>query len=166
MSDNVTFAPIVGLEEIEQASKLAGAIWTEHYAGIISDEQIGYMVDKFQSSTAIQEQLANGYEYYWMLYEGKKVGYFAIKAEAGLLFLSKIYLDKAYRGKRIASRAFAYLKQLCKERKLSKIWLTVNRNNATSIAVYQKVGFVVDREQVADIGRGFVMDDYIMELAV
>jgi ribosomal protein S18 acetylase RimI-like enzyme len=43
------------------------------------------------------------------------------------------------------------------------IWLTVNRYNDATIAVYEKKGFRTVRTQVADIGNGFVMDDYIME---
>ena len=45
-------------------------------------------------------------------------------------------------------------------------WLTVNRYNDHTIDVYKHWGFTVAREQCADIGNGFVMDDYVMELEV
>ena len=44
--------------------------------------------------------------------------------------------------------------------------MTVNRNNTGSVAAYEKMGFQKVREQVAEIGGGYVMDDYIMELPV
>ena len=53
-----------------------------------------------------------------------------------------------------------------KLRELNKIWLTCNRNNTSSLEVYKHLGFEVVREEVADIGNGFVMDDYILEYEV
>jgi ribosomal protein S18 acetylase RimI-like enzyme len=55
------------------------------------------------------------------------------------------------------------LEDLCRRDGLPKIWLTVNRNNSNSIKTYESLGFVKSRTQIADIGEGFVMDDYIME---
>jgi RimJ/RimL family protein N-acetyltransferase len=55
---------------------------------------------------------------------------------------------------------------LCKEKGYHKIWLTVNRFNENTIKVYEKKGFIKTRTQVADIGNGFVMDDYIMEKTI
>ena len=46
------------------------------------------------------------------------------------------------------------------------LYLTVNRENAGSIAAYLAMGFRKVREQVTDIGEGYVMDDFIMEKAV
>ena len=42
--------------------------------------------------------------------------------------------------------------------------LTVNKRNFDSIAFYQKIGFkIVDCVEM-DIGGGFIMDDYVMEI--
>ena len=56
-----------------------------------------------------------------------------------------------------------FIEQIARELGLSSIYLTVNKNNEHSIAVYKKKGFLTVKDQVADIGNGFVMDDYIME---
>lgn len=95
--------------------------------------------------------------------EGGIAGYLSVKEEDGKLFLSKFYVSKENRGKGYASQAMSFLERLCRERGLSHIWLTVNRHNESSIGVYRKKGFQVIREQVADIGNGYVMDDYVME---
>jgi hypothetical protein len=42
----------------------------------------------------------------------------------------------------------------------------VNRNNENSIKTYERFGFDKAGTQVADIGGGFVMDDYIMEKTI
>ena len=46
---------------------------------------------------------------------------------------------------------------------LPAIRLTVNKGNADSIAIYRHTGFAIVIDVVADIGNGYVMDDYVME---
>ena len=41
--------------------------------------------------------------------------------------------------------------------------LQVNKRNVNAINSYKKYGFVVRDATVDDIGRGYVMDDYVME---
>ncbi|MFR9065367.1 MAG: GNAT family N-acetyltransferase, partial [[Clostridium] scindens] len=55
---------------------------------------------------------------------------------------------------------------LCRERGLSKIYLTCNKHNDNTLAIYDHLGFKITDEQVADIGNGFVMDDYILTYAI
>ncbi|MEG2601476.1 MAG: GNAT family N-acetyltransferase, partial [Carnobacterium sp.] len=52
------------------------------------------------------------------------------------------------------------------ENDLLKIQLTVNKYNDKSIAAYKKMGFVTVKEQVADIGGGYIMDDFVMEYSL
>lgn len=151
-------------EETAEVARLAAEIWREYYVSIITIEQIEYMIGKFQSVSAIKDQiLQQGYEYYLIHNDSSAVGYISARQEEGKLFLSKFYIGKEYRGRSYASQALAFLEKLCKDRNLSHIWLTVNRYNEASIAVYEKKGFRTVREQIADIGNGFVMDDFIME---
>ena len=59
-----------------------------------------------------------------------------------------------------------FLKDICRERGISAIWLTCNKHNNNTLAIYDHLGFKIIDTQVADIGNGFVMDDYILELTV
>lgn len=159
------FERVQSQEEIEQLAQLASTIWKEYYTGIISEEQIDYMVEKFQSPAAIKSQIEEqGYEYYLLKPDGEYVGYIGIKATAAeSLFLSKFYISKEYRGRGYGSKVMEFLYKLCQERDIKKIWLTVNRYNENSIMVYERKGFYKLRTQISDIGNGFVMDDYVME---
>ena len=159
----VEFYPVKTSGKIEELCAMAEEIWHEHFTPIIGAAQVEYMVEKFQSIPAVTEQIANGYEYYLLLLEGRAIGYTGIHAENGELFLSKLYLRKENRGKGYARQAMNFLEDLCRQRGLSKIWLTVNRYNSNTIAAYKAMGLVTVREQKADIGNGFFMDDYIME---
>lgn len=150
-------------EAIETVAELGREIWNEHYATILSKSQIDYMLDKFQSKRAVTEQIESGYRYFLAEYDGESCGYVGVKSDGERLFLSKLYLKKEFRGKGVASKALKMLERICEEEKLSAIWLTVNKYNLDSKAVYEKKGFKVIDEQVNDIGSGYVMDDYIMQ---
>ncbi|WP_440194919.1 GNAT family N-acetyltransferase [Anaerocolumna jejuensis] len=156
---------VISREDMEQLAQLARKIWNEYYIQILSREQIAYMVEKFQSVGAITDQIENqGFEYYNLRPGGAAAGYIGIKAQGdGSLFLSKLYISKEYRGMGYAKEAMDFITELCKERGLNKMWLTVNRYNDNSIKVYEKMGFHIVRAQVANIGNGYSMDDYIME---
>ena len=161
MQDNVLQK--VTEPEIDELSRLAFDVWTEHYKNILDMGQITYMLNKFQSSQAIREQQQyDRYEYYWIVDHGTKAGYCAVQPMEDSLFLSKLYLQKEYRGKGLARRTLQELEDRCRKDGFPKIWLTVNRNNP-SVNVYDSLHFTKAREQVADIGNGYVMDDYIMK---
>ncbi len=153
-------------EDLHKIAELAEIIWHQHFTPIIGKEQVIYMVDKFQSFPALKEQLTSGYEYYRIFDQDDFCGYCGIHPENGKLFLSKLYLKKEARGRHLASQTFDFLKQLCRERGLSAIWLTCNKHNDNTLAVYRHLGFKTVDTQVADIGNGFVMDDYIMEVTI
>lgn len=160
----ITFPSVETKPQIEEVARLAADIWHEYYITLITREQIAYMVDKYQSVPAIEEQIGReGYAYYLMQAGETAVGYMAVKPDSDTLFLSKFYVAKEHRGQGYASQADAFLDELCEASGVNRIWLTVNRDNRSSIAVYEKKGFRIVREQVADIGNGFVMDDFVME---
>lgn len=160
---SIQIIPAVSEEDVSEIARLAENIWMEHYLPILSVEQIVYMVKKFQSKEAIASQIASGYSYYLIMWEDSAAGYFAIRRDPSKLFLSKLYVDERFRHRRIASRVIAFLEKLCRVEKLETIWLTVNKNNKSSIAAYLRMGFSTVRSQTEPIGEGFVMDDFVME---
>lgn len=160
------FIPVETQSRIRLLASLADKVWHEFFPGIITEEQVDYMVERFQSEKALTRQIAEeGYEYFFMELNGIPIGYFGVHVEADRkkLFLSKLYLLKSYRGKGYATQAFQFLEGVAMAFHLKSIYLTVNRGNSHSVDVYKNWGFVTVKEEVTDIGNGFVMDDYIME---
>ena len=166
MTDTFETLKVNNDQQIQEVAELAEMIWHEHFTPIIGTSQVEYMVDKFQSVPALKTQLKDGYEYYQLFDRGEFCGYCGIHPDKGRLFLSKLYIRKECRGRHLATKAFHFLKDLCSKRGLSAIWLTCNKHNDDSLAVYSHLGFKTIDTQVADIGNGFVMDDYIMEYTV
>ena len=153
---------VVANTDIDNVVQLADSIWREHYIPIVGKPQIDYMLENFQSASAISEQIENGYEYYLMLYNEKEVGYLAILQEKLALFLSKIYVLKSFRGLKIGKQAMAFIETKARTYQKSEIRLTVNIHNINSIEAYTKLGFRNAGPQVTDIGSGFIMDDYLL----
>ncbi len=152
--------------QIQIVESLAGEIWTEHYIPIIGKEQVDYMLEKFQSKQAIAEQIRAGVLYFLIQEDDEFIGYMAVQPKGRELFLSKIYVKSAQRGKGYGKKAVQYAETLAKESGLCKVVLTVNKNNVNSIKAYEKIGFKNTGSIIQDIGNGFVMDDYKMEKAV
>lgn len=160
---SVSFVPVVSADDVALLADIASRVWHEFFPSLLSAGQIDYMVEKFQSPGALSAQLGEGYEYFFVVSGGEKIGYAGVKPGGKKLFLSKLYILKKFRRQGLASQTFAFLEGICRSRGLASVWLTVNRHNTHSIEVYRAKGFDVVREQMADIGGGYVMDDYVME---
>lgn len=152
-------------EKIKELAVLSNEIWHEYWPCILSAEQIDYMVDKFQSERALNEQIENEcYSYYFIDDNNEHLGYFGISSKnKDYLFLSKLYLKKECRHLGYGKKVFEEIKLIAKNLGYNKIQLTVNKNNLNTINAYLKYGFKTIDSVVSDIGNNFVMDDYIME---
>ena len=155
-------------EQIKELATLAKEIWNEYSICFISQEQIDYMLEKFQSEQVMKDQMKfQRYQYYFLEEDGENIGYFGIQLQKDNLFLSKIYIKKDFRGKGDGKKAFTNaIVPIAKELELPQITLTVNKYNLPSIMVYERLGFDRIKSQETDIGNGYVMDDYIYEYTI
>ena len=161
----ISFQPVHSAEQIGEVARLAREIWRQHYLPIIGREQVDYMLEKFQSEKAIAEQIRQSHEYHIITRTGQSAGYLAVvpgKNDAWLM-LSKLYVRKSERGHGLGKQGLKFVEQLCLERRINLLWLTVNKNNTQSIAWYSRMGFRNAGPIVQDIGGGFVMDDFRFE---
>ena len=157
---------VCGEADIRRMTKVAEVVWREANTAFCSPEQVEYMIEMFQSYEAVSGQLVHGYRYFLVEENGEILAYFGVQPQGERLFLSKFYILKEHRGKGIFSMGLEFMAELCREQQLDTIYLTVNRNNTHACEVYLHKGFKIAEEAVADIGCGFVMDDYIMEYDV
>lgn len=158
----IHIVPAHSTQDYLQIEALADTIWREHYIPIVGKPQIDYMLKKIQSAKAIEKQIESGFEYFSIFYDEIAVGYLSTKQEINALFLSKIYILSHYRGKKIGKKAMQFIEEKAKAYQLESIRLTVNKYNTNSIKAYEKLGFKNIGAIVADIGNGFIMDDFEM----
>lgn len=152
-------------ETFTEVATLAAAIWKEHYTPIIGAEQVAYMLNKFQSEQAMRLQVADGFQYFVLrLRENQQaVGYMAVQPRDEMLFLSKIYVAKDYRGMGFGQQMLSKTEAVANDHHCHTIQLTVNKYNTHTIKAYKKMGFAIVKEAVFDIGQGYVMDDFVLE---
>jgi ribosomal protein S18 acetylase RimI-like enzyme len=168
MAENVeiTFRPAT-TGDIPIIRELAGRIWREHYPGIITHGQIDYMLGKMYAEAVIADEIASqGYRYVLVLIGLEPVGFIAYVHEAvnRAVKISKLYLLPSLHGKGIGRLMLGQATDYAKLMGARSVYLFVNKNNTKAILAYERFGFVKAAEVVTDIGNGYVMDDYRMEL--
>jgi ribosomal protein S18 acetylase RimI-like enzyme len=152
-------------DEIAVVTGLAHAIWHAHYPGIITVEQIDYMLALGYSTDALQRFLARpdrGLEL--AVVDGEPAGFAAwlVTDDPGEAKLDKLYVLQSRQRLGLGGRLLRRVAGLARATGATTLILNVNKRNVQAIRAYEKHGFVIRASVVADIGGGFVMDDYIM----
>ena len=153
------------IKDIHLIQDLAQKSWRSHYPGIISHEQIDFMLDLMYSEEEITRQFNNPNYHYYLL--GNEKNFYGIMGfenhyEQKTTKLHRIYITEEGKGKGLGKEAIQLLKNQIIEVGDQRIILAVNKQNP-SYHFYLSQGFKVYEEGVFDIGNGFVMDDYLME---
>lgn len=155
-------------DQLQVVADLAKKIWPVTYATILSKEQLHYMLDRFYNLKALQKQLESGQVFYLAQNENQEfVGFvsYEINCKPNKTKIHKIYVSPETQGTGIGKQLLDLVKTKAQENQQAAIFLNVNKyNNAQNF--YQKLGFTITKEEVIDIGNGYVMDDYVMEVVV
>lgn len=164
MSGYVSVRKTEGESDFDFIRYVAHTVMHETFDGAIPDGQIDYMVKLFFSPEAVKLSVAEQeYEYMVILLNGEAAGFYSYcpakyfdTAAAEGTFLSKLYLLKFARGKRICTKIFDSLRR--------PVYLTVKRDNTNAVSIYKHCGFRIVQSVENDIGGGYSMDDFIMVL--
>jgi len=148
----------VTTDDAEALSALAHRIWHQHYPGIITVEQIDYMLSLWYTPEVLRQQAEiEGRLFLMAEQQGSPVGYMATSEQEGFQFIHKLYVAEECRGKGLGK---TLLGAVPAER--LPLQLRVNKQNRDSIAFYERQGFRHHADDVLDIGKGYIMDDYIL----
>ena len=155
-------------EHIPIIIELTKKIWPVAYGEILSKAQLDYMIEKFYNETALRELIQKGHVFY--LAQDDKDNYvgfvsYEINSEPNKTKIHKIYVLPQTQGTGLGKQFFELVKEKAIENNQKAIFLNVNKYN-NAINFYTKLGFVKVKDEVIDIGNGYVMDDYVMEVAI
>jgi ribosomal protein S18 acetylase RimI-like enzyme len=147
---------------------LAERTWRQCYAAILSPEQMDYMLSRMYAPGVIAQEIADGVIWELALEDENAVGFHSCAFDMGdrTLKLHKLYVLPEAQGRGFGKALLARARALAGTLGARKVWLQVNKNNASAIRAYERAGYCVERAAVFDIGGGFVMDDFIMALAI
>ncbi|MBL1280724.1 MAG: GNAT family N-acetyltransferase [Fluviicola sp.] len=155
-------------EEIFIVNQLAHQIWPTTFKDILSEEQIKYMLDWMYDVNTLQEQVKTGFLYYLLTENGKACGFLGLEPnfpDADYLRIHKLYVLPEKQGKGFGRELFNQAMNVAFDLDCHSIHLNVNRFNKAS-EFYQYLGFKITKEEDIDIGKGFLMEDFVMELRV
>jgi diamine N-acetyltransferase len=152
-------------EDLKQIRVLALMIFPVTYQGIVEPAQIDYMMDLFYTSENLESQYESGQIFLIIYYDGIPSGYASytrLNAE-GDFKLNKIYLDNRLQGKGLGRILLNDVISRIKAAGGHNLQLNVNRFNK-AVGFYKNMGFTLKKEELLDIGNGYFMDDYVLEL--
>jgi ribosomal protein S18 acetylase RimI-like enzyme len=157
------------LHELPILESLARQIWPSTYAHIISQAQIDFMLNWMYSFAALKTQFEAEHEFFILQAAGLDSGFMALESvklgELSELKINKLYVLPSLQGKGAGRALINKAIERAKANQASSIFLQVNKANEAK-NFYLKLGFEIREEAVFDIGHGFIMDDYIMALAL
>ena len=155
-----------GLESIPLIRDLTFRVWPQTYRGILSDDQIDYMLDMMYSEVSLKKQITEGAQFILVYDDNEPVGFASFQEISPSIYkLHKIYILASQQGKGTGKFVIEKIIERIKTAGATALQLQVNRNNKAK-SFYEKLGFVEIDKIKLDIGNGYFMDDYIMELTV
>ena len=154
------------LADFETIHGLASRVWPQTYKAILTEPQVEYMFDMMYSQAAYNEQITIKNHHFLLAKEDKQFLGFAsyeLNARYEITKVHKIYVVPEAQGKGVGKVLINRIANLAKKHGNDKLILNVNRYN-TAVKFYQSLGFTKVGEEDIDIGNGYLMEDYIMQL--
>ena len=151
-------------QDIPTIQAIARAAWPVAYSSIISAEQIAYMLERMYGTASLEAQFGEkGHRFLLARTEDAAIGFAGFEHHylPRRSRLHKLYVLPQVKG---TGAGHALLEAVFSEARNNgdtHIELNVNKRNPAKL-FYQRHGFTVERDEVLDIGNGFVMDDHVM----
>lgn len=140
--------------------------WPVAFRGILSPEQISYMLKMMYSQTSLSEQMTvKGHRFLLAKTMNLCVGFVSYEINyngTATTKIHKLYILPSAQGKGLGKRIVNRVMEHAMEHSNDLLSLNVNRNNK-AVCFYEKLGFKKIRDESTSIGRGFVMEDTVME---
>ncbi|MES2417528.1 MAG: GNAT family N-acetyltransferase [Bacteroidota bacterium] len=155
-------------EDLAIISDLAEKIWPQSYGNYISAEQLRYMLNKMYNPGELLSQLREGHTFLIASEDEKDIGfssYALVDPENQGYKLHKLYVLPEAHGKGVGKILINEVVNLATRKGGKSLALNVNRNNKAK-DFYLKMGFNIKETVDLDIGNGFFMNDYVMELPI
>ena len=153
--------------DIPLIRQLTFAIWPQTYSEVLSNEQIDYMLEQMYNPATLQKQMEVDGCTFIIVYNNDNAIAFASynETEPQLWKLNKIYILPSQQGKGTGKFIINYIIDEIKTKGAKALQLQVNRLNKAK-NFYERLGFKIIKTADFDIGNGYFMNDYVMELSL
>jgi len=160
------------IADIPLIRQLTFAIWPQTYQYLLTQDQIDYMLELIYSEASLHKQITIGGCTFIIIYDDETPVAFASYAQhpadsetkPSIWKLHKIYILSSQQGKGTGKFIINYIVAEIKKQHATALQLQVKRDNPAQ-HFYSKLGFKIIETADFDIGNGYWMKDYIMELS-
>ncbi len=154
-------------ESLNIIRDLAYRTWPSTFGNILSREQICYMLDNMYDPQVLLHNLRHNNHLFLIACKEEEapVGFasYELNYEPERCKLHKIYILPEAQGAGVGTALMDRVKTLAQSGNQSALLLNVNRHNP-AVRFYESCGFHILHEEDIDIGAGFFMNDFVMEL--
>lgn len=153
-------------EDLPVIQRIGTATYWTAYGDILAKEQLDYMLGKFYSIAALRDQLIEGHIFLIAQEGDTDIGFasYSVFNQGSLTVkLHKLYVLAEAHGKGLGKLLVNEVRDKALELNAASLQLNVNRYNKAK-DFYEKMGFVIKETVDIEIGNGFFMNDYVMEL--
>lgn len=159
---------IAKVQDLPVIQSIGTTTYGPAYTQLLGQVQVDYMLEQFYSITALNKQLMEGHIFLIAEDNGKDVAfasYSLFDGEEVTVKLHKLYVLPEEHGKGLGKLLINEVRDKALRMHATSLRLNVNRYNKAK-NFYEKAGFVVKETVDIEIGNGFFMNDYVMELAL
>ena len=157
------------IKDIPIIQEIAYKTWPVAYGQILSSAQLDYMLEMMYSSETLNDNITNKGHIFLLAREASFTFGFAScehhYLDKNTTRLHKLYLLPEEQGKGIGELLLDKVIFLAKENHSERLSLNVNKFNK-AFGFYKQMGFEVVSEEDLEIGNGYLMEDYKMELKI
>ena len=151
------------IKDIPLIRELTFQIWPQTYARLLSPEQIEYMLELMYSEVSVKKQMEGNIKFIIVNDDGQPIGFAAYeRLDPTTWKLQKLYILPSQQGKGTGRFTIDHIIAEISAQGANSLQLQVKRDNKARY-FYEKLGFMIIKEVDIDIGRGYLMQDYIME---
>jgi diamine N-acetyltransferase len=154
--------------DIPTIRAIAHATWPIAYAETLSPAQLAYMLERMYSEPALNKQFDEGHRFLLMHGEATAIAFAGFEHHyqgRDHSRLHKLYALPSAQGTGVGKALLDAVIAAAHQAGDRVLELNVNRFNRAK-EFYERQGFRIVRDEVIDIGQGYVMDDHVMERSV
>ena len=137
------------------------------YVHLLGQDQVDYMLGKFYSVSALTAQFIEGHLFLIASEGSKDLGFASYgiieKEKERIVKLHKLYVLPEAHGRGLGKFLINEVRDKAKDAGAKSLQLNVNRYNKAK-DFYERAGFKIKETVDVEIGNGFFMNDYVMEL--
>lgn len=155
------------IDDIATIGFLAQQIWPGTYQDILKPQQLTYMMELIYSPDSLQQQMRNKHQFLIAELDEEPIGFasYSLLDEPGVYKLQKLYVHPKTQGKGIGKALVDFIVDQLPRPEATILRLNVNRYNKAR-QFYERMGFIVTKEEDIDIGNQYFMNDYVMEKTI